>query len=1235
MSVTYYALGGGVFAPTEQPGADTVLLYVAKPASTDRSIELSKAFDSGVFCFVKELPTDYTGFGSFVRPLLVSGATRAFLWIDDPNARPLNPSRRIFLNSDGQILSWSESMSFDFRNATVTISADCKVCLNDAKDGLVIQPWENGQGLELVQGSGGAGELSVTLGAVDLLVDVDHQGMLQFDCALNEAQLDDLDVGLRYFWKDGDAFWSPRYPMFELAPAETVLLRGSLDPYQLTDPSRTYYAFTNGDGSFAPELGSYLRTLLGHQVTLTPATAPAWGHVAVRLRFTDKPAPAGDASTPSATGVYLAPEGDFVLGVAGAAATVEPNYGDNLLGGLSGTEYFAFTPRTQSDPAAGDVLRFVPDRRAQSTVEWKAGSQDGAGAVSGNGASSEAPDFTFTPLAEQGFTTSWVALLQASTDPGWYYSEPNGNPFFQHATDDPAPTLLDFLPVSEAKLSSPPVTAAPQPFPLVPYSHASVHDPPGSDADLALSAFEMQVLNPARKASVESEKRKDPEDTTATATATATADGYALTATGAMSRFHHGTWNQLRFAEFESQEEASTASAGANGESQQVLQFDSGGDTAALPATLRSAFLTNQLFLVVSVDQGNLTGLAHEVEMSGWAFKVRPPQQQVVGAYRNVWIFKSAKGKTRDLVANPSAWTERTSFTDTDTDPDGTYLKDWLQQYIKSADEAYKEGLGEASFQQFVELVDDPDWSGFLVLRVDLGLGELSEEIQALTAGIDMSRFYAHHMGNEVTHATPVSASGTAADGAPYKLSSAVFALVHYTDPEYERALSSGTQLPEIEILSTPYDFRVLSLIVQFEKAKLAGFSSKILLALGTLFGQKVLSSRPRDAGGSTSGADSADRPPATNRLILDGAIHTRNGKPYYSFSTASGSRATFYTAQGALASVEIDIAEFEIRSTTPVGNTKNDGNTQHDGNTTHFETAFALTGGIEFGHGPALGSPAGTDDKYFDLFSYLRLGFSNLAVEMAFDLDLETTTTENRTFTFDDHALLVKGGNIQIVDAHATSLQNGFTYVRKGGLAAQFPLKLKSYIHATSSTETPESKGYGAITVPPLDKAGMSGELGTEWYGLSYQFDIGTLGALSKNPVMTADMLLAWGISTGNWYVGLKFPGLGPIERLVDLEGVVKFGAQEVVMDLVTVDSGGKQQARSSKTVDLYVIKFASIGLSLLVFTFPAKGSTNVVVFGDPEEVADRPPDTLGWFGSYVQPDPAKQVTGGPQGGA
>ena len=90
-----------------------------------------------------------------------------------------------------------------------------------------------------------------------------------------------------------------------------------------------------------------------------------------------------------------------------------------------------------------------------------------------------------------------------------------------------------------------------------------------------------------------------------------------------------------------------------------------------------------------------------------------------------------------------------------------------------------------------------------------------------------------------------------------------------------------------------------------------------------------------------------------------------------------------------------------------------------------------------------------------------------------------------------------------------------------------------------------------------------------------------------------------------------LKIAGPGGVSLSFDLEGVVKFGAADIVLN---------------RTPDQFVLMFESIAFSVLSFSFPPAGTTNIFLFGDATAVKSGDPlkPTLGWFGGYVeQPAP------------
>jgi hypothetical protein len=1158
-----YHQGSGCYITAAKPDAQTAFVYVHPPLADNYpdTLPLTKVLAAGVnagaFCFVPSFPSSAENFAVEIRRLCMEGPKGRihFLWVATPDA-PTESDIRFTANEE-LYLPIAAPVSFSCRNAFLHLQYGKgsnpfpSIGINSEGNGLLIRA--NSASIALQQ-SGKPAPLNVPVTEINLQLADAVQGIMQFDVALSEADIDALDIGLRYFWQQSgkaESCLSVRYPLFALPQGSTMPLQGNFDPWHLNDSARTYYQFLPGDSGGAPQFGSYLRTLLGRELNLTPqlATAPP------RLLFADKPGtpPTGEES------VYLVPSGGFTLGITDAVTGGSDTWQEQLLCGLSGTECLSLNPA--ADALSGDTLQFIPGRNACTTL---------TNGTPGKG------DLCFAGLSDT-YTTAWTMLLAgAKASPSWYFSEPDASPLFQHTATDASDAVTDYLPVSQSKLPlTPGDVGNPNCFPLVPYA-ASQGDSGSAIDGSDIARFEQQILNPHRKGLIAA-MANPPSATPAVEGPAGPVDGTLLTQQGVLNSFSSGIWTQIGFAQVNGQELAFTSSQ------------PKAKPPTPLPQALQNAFLTNQQFLVVSIANDNLGTLTESLTMSGWTFDLRPPATQMVGDYRNVLIFKSAQGTIKELAASPEKWTAYDAFNDAKLDPNGTYLSRWMLEYFEAAEQAYKGGKGATAFENFCTLINDPKWSGFIVLRVDVDMGALPAELAALTAGIDMSRFYAHHVGNEITRIKPDIAS---AQG--YIQNSAVFGLLYYTDPAYAQATASGGRMALIQNSPATYDFTVLSLIAVFENAALVTFSSKVMLLMNRLFEASVLQQNP-----------TSDDPPATNRLILDGAVQQHNGVAVYSFATPKDEESYFFLAGDTLDSIRIERAEFGVRSQS--GTPDNGGET--------FRTRFNLWGDFAFQPGPPLDSGTAKTTETFDLFSYRQLAFSTLAIDMDFTLKQSNGegSVSDRSFAFDSSQMTLDQQQLQI-DDQATAA--GINYARTGSLLSQFPLKLKGFVQAT--TQTPAAMGYGAVTTPPLKRAGLIGKLQAPWYGLSYQLDIGSMGALANNAVFTADMLFAWSPASGAWYVGMKLPGLGPLDKLLDIEGVIKFGAQEVLFDRIEapVFCGGKD-----KSVPLYTIKFASIGLTLLGLSFPARGSTNALIFGDPCRTGDTPPKTLGWFGSYVRP--------------
>ena len=328
----------------------------------------------------------------------------------------------------------------------------------------------------------------------------------------------------------------------------------------------------------------------------------------------------------------------------------------------------------------------------------------------------------------------------------------------------------------------------------------------------------------------------------------------------------------------------------------------------------------------------------------------RPQQEQAVGDYYNVIIFKSANATVSQLARHPELWTRYSDFNDATNDEDGRFLSNWLVDYLNQARLLYDDGKGVASLQNFVELIDNVAWNGFLALRVSVTTQSLPPEIEALLAGIDMTQFVAHHFGNQVNHVTPVTHARKSSRIPAQQRHVRAGA---YIDPALGAQVNS---LPSYIANPQTYDFKVLTLEAVFENANLVNFSNKSLLTLNSLFGDSV---QPTDAAGDAG----------ANTVVLIGS-YVANNNPAYTFAAAQGATTDFYVASDALARVEITGASMTV--TTVASTLRGVIGELQCGQPTQFtpvgETAylarFNLAGNLQMAA------------DAFDLLSYQSLGF-------------------------------------------------------------------------------------------------------------------------------------------------------------------------------------------------------------------------------------------------------------------
>lgn len=425
----------------------------------------------------------------------------------------------------------------------------------------------------------------------------------------------------------------------------------------------------------------------------------------------------------------------------------------------------------------------------------------------------------------------------------------------------------------------------------------------------------------------------------------------------------------------------------------------------------------------------------------------------------------------------------------------------------------------------FITLRDDSTWNGVLLLNVQVPMSGLPPELAGLAAGIDPGLFKAHHLG---INQTPVPADLQPRD-------SSLFGLINY---ENDRPLAT-----------TGFDYSVRFLRVRFANSAIASFSSRIALALNEIFDTKVTRAHAQD-----------------NVLELDGVFQKHGDTGTYVFSETAPN--TFATSNDAvLASVDITKVVFA----TQTQNTDT-------ASTDTVQTVFSMWGAIAFkALGVASGSPV-------DLFSYDRLVFANLELQMSFP---RATPTAGRQFSLDPSRI---------------SFDLAASTARPTAFATHFPVTAKGML-TSRGTGSPSDLGLLAV-----DTDLETTDLASAWFAFTYELNLGTVGALASKAGLTANMIIAWSPSEDKpaVFVGIKLPGSSGGKNTLTIEGVLTFN-----LFAVRLDFDGKT----------FLLKFNGITLSLFGQTLPPGATFDFFVFGDSDPSPGA--NALGWYGAYKKTQP------------
>jgi hypothetical protein len=835
------------------------------PVADPIPLDLAWADAAGTLLFLPTAPVDASTFEADLIAYLAGspvGFRPRALWLSNPLAPPVHwLSSELTLGSDGKL---SAPLEFKFADYQYRIAAGASFVLQTGGNDTAHFKSE-GDGIQLQ-----APRARFTLGSTTLPMAGAQlgawQGAMNLDPA-STSNLETLGVLLRYARlqpRSTDLVESVDMPILSQLQASCALTLG-LDPLLPLDPARTAMRFAD-----QPELQSGWATTLGHEVRLTPQTAPAGGLPPAGLVFAATPRRLSDATAGSK--YHLAPVGAFALdtapptGLRASLPITADGTQEQLMLGLAGTEYLGLAP------GGTTIAVFVGAQPALLKAD------------------TDAAQGPLSPAAQ----TSWASFVdRVGQSSGMaYYAQPERSPLYA-AADSTA--VLDFKAVLSGRLAA---GAGEQAVATLTTMPVGAYRGVNRALVARARAIELAGLAPVRRQAIPS---------AAALQASGQPSTRAVTPPGLVADVDDTRFERVIIGNLPLSSTPEVAFEPINPDFQLALQ-------------------SNQLFFVVAdpAALGPQAGL--KVELSRWVFQLNPASWRSDLASPTLLLFKFAARTLVELVADPASWGWKAaasrpggSITDTST----TLTKLFQNAAAAPAGSPYR------SF--YDEVANNPNWSGVLFMNAAIDAGELDPQLGFITAGVDLQRFYAHHIGFSLTPYTLDPDSKKIA-----LQQTAAFGLVDYQDRR------------DLNITKTvPFAYKTLALTAVFSNAALSSFSAEVELLTNQLFGTELAKLDP-DRG---------------NNLVLAGSYHTVDGTPAYAFDLIG--RNVYATASGALNEVEVQTVS--LQTETAGGGA--------------LTTRFSLTGNLRF-----------NDNLDYDLFAWGpaldgsgvgHLRYANLVVRM------------------------------------------------------------------------------------------------------------------------------------------------------------------------------------------------------------------------------------------------------------
>jgi hypothetical protein len=1130
--------------------------------------------DGGTFIFMNEAPKDtvefYKGLTSLL-PNLSPTKNIRMLWIYNPkDSWQYWQYDFIKAKASGneQDLSWTveRNASFSVGTYSVQIAAGAPFTLEDAKTLAISFPTDQVtfttyNGSFEPQGA----DVSIPLWGKTI-------GTFQVYLKLSHSNFDGLNVMLRYGFVGESSESNPfggvemlDMPLFKFqSEQKTMDLLLSFCPVSPTVQDRCYLSFFPYDNSVPPTFNAGFVTTQGAMSTLTPAHIQTPFHPA-KLVFNKTPTSDPNGGQSGQHAYHITPDGAFDFEII-AQPSGKPI---QLINGLSAQEFI-----------------HMPTHKA--ICFFKAGQPAFKG-----GAPEHDSNKNISHLLSDSGTTAHLSILTESTlDKSTYYAQSNQASLFKQDehTDSNFLNYHGDMPVVEM----PQYTMGSGDAPKT-YAMGCYHAINSRQAELS-KKVEANAISLFRRYQIGQigTKPTPPPITMALATTTEAAEPhYTYTPSGLKATLTPDgqNWSEVQIA---SMKETTGITSFSNGQAlpQPIIyvgstdgfppsgtfQIDiegtstdvnytgmtsgsftgcSGGTgtlkqgslvtsslfPVALPVgpKFQDVLQSNQVFFVASnaktfmADSQNFYN-SHDIPnivVADWPFEISPKHwRPATSASPTIMIFKYCDRSLKDMAGDTRCWSW----------PEAAEFNNSLSSTQQALKALLKKPLTDVPTDPlnifYNDVVMNPNWNGFLFLNANVPLNELPPQIEGLAAGIDASLFFGHHIG---VNLSPVKAQA----GPPKMSPSAFFGYINYNaSPTTDAAMPTGN-----------YEFQVDELKVAFANSQIRSFNSKIQVTLNQLFGEQ---STAANAG-------------INNNIFLNGTYQHHDGVATYIFKSAGD---TVYNINSPILN-SVDITGAQFITLIPKGGLGDD-----------IHTRFIFSGSIAF---KKMTSTDGSEVTGVDLFSYDKLPFDNMWLDMSFNVNHPTSS---RSILFDVSSLTFRKEGMVLHEAESYPF------------ASQFPIKLKGLVQSTGSSSK-VGKGY-------LNAAMPTEFVGTKdnYYALEYDLSLGTMGGLAPKKAFTAHLLLCWtpqenyvAPTTGKSYpaelrMKLPFTGSGGKDML-DIEGIIKLGLEGI--QVFAADGA-------------YTIKIRDFGLHILSLSIPPSGTTDIFLFGDPHTGGSA----LGWYAAY-----------------